>query len=95
MAVNLQISSVPNIDDDESDVDSSESFDPVDETWEDWEEDPTPCYSLFDDVQFPSTSLTLEHDRNKHGFNLNSVSFKLGDYGSLSFIPIDSIFHVP
>ena len=80
--MSLHIPSAPDVVDDGSNLGSSESDGTADETWEDWEEDPTPCYSLFDNVQLPSASLALEHDQNAHGFDLNAASSKLGNFCS-------------
>lgn len=58
---------------------SSDLTDPNDETWGDWVEDPTPCTSLFDDIELPSVSDALKHDMEKHGFDLNEFSKRLGE----------------
>ena len=85
--MNISISSVTDVDGG-SGISSSESSGAAEETWEDWEEDPVPCYSLFDDIQLPSASLALVHDRTSHGFDLIAVSSKLGNYSN-STIPED------
>lgn len=56
--------------------DSSSSSD-SDETFDDWVEEPTPCKSLFDDVELPSVERAIEHDREHHKFDLNTFSLKL------------------
>lgn len=56
--------------------DSSSSSD-SDETFDDWVEDPTPCKSLFDDLELPSVERAIQHDREQHNFDLNAFSQKL------------------
>lgn len=62
----------------EDDQQSSSSSD-SDNTFDDWVEDPTPCKSLFEDVELKSVENALNHDREKFGFDLNAQSKTLGE----------------
>lgn len=64
----------------EDDTLSSSSSD-SDNTFDDWVEDPTPCKSLFEDVQLNSVEEAIKHDREKYGFDLNVVSQNLSKSG--------------
>jgi hypothetical protein len=61
---------------------SSGSSDVNDESWDDWVEDPSPCRSLFEDLELPSVELALKHDREKYSFDLNQTLQRLGQLPS-------------
>ena len=66
----------------EDDSSSSESDDD-DQTYDDWvsdSESKRPTRSLFDkDLVLPSSAEALEHDKQKHGFELLSFSAEIGE----------------
>lgn len=61
---------------------SSEDEDDDDQNWDDWVSgsEARPCKSLFDSKEHPSVKAVLEYDSKIHGFNLDTVCKKLGEY---------------
>lgn len=52
-------------------------------TWDDWVSDSPEnreCYSLFEDKKLSSVARAVEYDEETHGFNLNKISSKLGEF---------------
>ena len=52
-------------------------------TWDDWISDSQEnreCYSLFEDKKLTSVAKAVEYDEQTHGFNLDRVSSKLGEW---------------
>ena len=63
-----------------SDSVSSSTGEDDDQNWDDWESDSfqkQECPSLFDKSSLPSASEAIIYDREKYGFDLNTVCSKL------------------
>ncbi|GAA6033815.1 hypothetical protein JCM8097_000355 [Rhodosporidiobolus ruineniae] len=57
-----------------------------DQTWDDWEEEGQPAFSLFDGQQFPTAQAALEHDRDAHGVDLPLLAATLDFFERIRLI---------
>ena len=69
-----------------SDGGSQTTTENSDDNFEGWSEDPSPCYSLFEPVKLGSALEAIKYDTETHGFNLKSVSDKLRQSSSSTFV---------
>jgi len=76
-----------------SDSDSSSTGEDDDQNWDDWESDSfqkQECPSLFDNSNLPSASEAIIYDREKYGFDLDSICLKLSKSRYIYFKPLSS-----
>ncbi|GAA5844790.1 hypothetical protein JCM11251_002277 [Rhodosporidiobolus azoricus] len=57
-----------------------------DQTWDDWQEDQQPAYSLFDTTQFPSAQAALQHDKDAHNVDLALLAATLDFFERIRLI---------
>ncbi|GAA5821946.1 hypothetical protein JCM10212_005157 [Sporobolomyces blumeae] len=57
-----------------------------DETWDDWTEDAQPARSLFDQVEFPSAQLALQHDKDTHDVDFALIASTLDFFERIRLI---------
>ncbi|GAA5874422.1 hypothetical protein JCM8547_005395 [Rhodosporidiobolus lusitaniae] len=68
-----------------SDCSSSTGSD-EDQTWDDWEEEQQPAFSLFDNKQFPSAQLALQYDKDTHGVDVALIAATLDFFERIRLI---------
>jgi len=74
-----------------SDSVSSSTGEDDDQNWDDWASDSfqtQECPSLFDKSNFPSASEAIVYDREKYGFDLNTVCSRLSKSRRIHFEPL-------